>query len=184
MEKFWELSLAIGGISAIGAFIFYSLYKKWLSLDIFSKMTQKQTFEIMKFFLSLTFAALFFFISLYAVKSNSTQEQSSTDNHLFDLQKAWEGVNEIDCEELITPDVVKASSVMELTATTWNNDIINKSILLKSYFRDFEILFLEMDKCEKKVPGYKKERKCSEFISENMRTAYVQMKSYKENGHE
>ncbi|MCI5224973.1 MAG: hypothetical protein D3924_20475, partial [Candidatus Electrothrix sp. AR4] len=65
MEKIWEIALSIGGISAIGAFVFYSLYKSWISLPIFSKLTSDQTFEIMKIFLYLTFLALVLFLGAY-----------------------------------------------------------------------------------------------------------------------
>jgi len=55
MEKFWRAALAIGGLAAIGAFVFWALYKQWLSLPIFSTMSADQTYSIMKIFLALTF---------------------------------------------------------------------------------------------------------------------------------
>jgi len=58
MERLWSVAFAIGGMAAVGAFVFWSLYSKWLSLPIFSKLTQEQTFVIMLVFLSLTFLSL------------------------------------------------------------------------------------------------------------------------------
>ena len=57
MEKFWKSALAIGGIAAIGSFFLYALYKDWLKLPIFEKLSQYQTFVIMVIFLILTFLA-------------------------------------------------------------------------------------------------------------------------------
>lgn len=55
MEKFWKAALAAGGVCAIGAFVFLSIYKEWLTLDIFGTLTSNQTFIIMSLFLVLVF---------------------------------------------------------------------------------------------------------------------------------
>jgi hypothetical protein len=69
MEKFWRAALGICGLSAVGSFVFYSLYKQYLSLPIFSQMTPGQTFVIMLVFLGLTFLALLVtLITYYATK--------------------------------------------------------------------------------------------------------------------
>ena len=68
MDNFWKAALAVGGVSAIGAFIFLSLYKEWLGLAIFSKLSSDQTFISMLLFLSLTFISLLSFILAF-VKS-------------------------------------------------------------------------------------------------------------------
>jgi hypothetical protein len=55
MEKFWKAALAVAGLGAVGAFVFWSLYKQWLSLGIFANLTSQQTFIVMLVFLALTF---------------------------------------------------------------------------------------------------------------------------------
>src|SRR6478672_11560578 len=55
MEKFWKAALAVSGLGAVGAFVFWSLYKQWLSLGIFANLTSEQTFIVMLVFLALTF---------------------------------------------------------------------------------------------------------------------------------
>jgi len=57
-DGFWKAALGVAGIGAIGAFVFLSLYKDWLKLQIFSQLTPEQTFWIMGLFLLLVFAAL------------------------------------------------------------------------------------------------------------------------------
>ncbi len=66
MDSFWKAALAVGGVAAIGAFVLWSLYKDWLALPIFSKMTPEQTFQIMKMFLWFTFACFALSIASYA----------------------------------------------------------------------------------------------------------------------
>ena len=67
MERFWRAALGVGGIAAIGAFVFWSLYKQWLSLPgIFAQLTSGQTFVLMLVFLVLTFAALIAAFLLHA----------------------------------------------------------------------------------------------------------------------
>jgi hypothetical protein len=55
MEHFWEVALSVGGVGAIGAFVFWSLYKGWLKLGIFQTLSSAQTFRLMILFLVLTF---------------------------------------------------------------------------------------------------------------------------------
>lgn len=58
MEKFWKAAIAVSGLGAVGAFLFWSLYKNWLTLPIFAGLTPDQTFIVMLVFLGLTFLAL------------------------------------------------------------------------------------------------------------------------------
>ncbi|SDP43473.1 NUDIX domain-containing protein [Desulforhopalus singaporensis] len=76
MENFWKASLSICGFSAVAAFVFWSLYKNWLSLPIFSRLNQNYTFILMLVFLILTFAALSLMLITY-LKVNSTKEQEN-----------------------------------------------------------------------------------------------------------
>ena len=55
LQHFWTVALSIGGVGAIGAFVFWSLYKGWLRLGIFAQLTSAQTFKLMVVFLVLTF---------------------------------------------------------------------------------------------------------------------------------
>jgi len=74
MEKLWKAAFAVGGVAAIGAFVFWSLYKQWLSLDIFSQLTPTHTFILMLVFLGLTFLALLAAFALHATKRNDTDD--------------------------------------------------------------------------------------------------------------
>lgn len=56
MDPFWTTALSLTGLFAVGAFVFYSLYKQWLSLPLFEKLTSKQTYDLFRVFLFLTFA--------------------------------------------------------------------------------------------------------------------------------
>ena len=58
MDKFWKAALTVAGIGAVAFFVFYSLYRQWLTLPIFPQLTQSQAFTVMLVFLVLTFLAL------------------------------------------------------------------------------------------------------------------------------
>ena len=177
MNKFWKAALAVGGIAAIGAFVFWSLYKDWLALPIFSKMTPEQTFEIMKIFLWLTFGSLAFMVVTYLISKK--HDKPSNPDHVFKLHKSWEGVNEIDCARLIGPDVSNAARAMTITASSWLNGLVSKKIIFENHFEDFELLYNEMNSCKKIVPGFeKRELTCSDFISDEMKKTYQEMKTY------
>jgi len=68
MNKFWHAALGVAGLGAVGSFVFWSLYVKWLSLGIFSNLTSEQTFVLMLVFLVLTFAALIAALFVYYVQ--------------------------------------------------------------------------------------------------------------------
>ncbi|MBC7367421.1 MAG: hypothetical protein H7343_11535 [Undibacterium sp.] len=53
MEKIWKAAFAVAGLGAIAFFVFYSLYRQWLTLPIFERLSQSQTFSVMVIFLVL-----------------------------------------------------------------------------------------------------------------------------------
>ncbi len=65
MDEFWEIAIATAGIGAVGAFVFFSLYKKWLTLPIFRTLTSRQTFIVMLVFLGLVFLSLLSMLGTY-----------------------------------------------------------------------------------------------------------------------
>ncbi len=182
MDKFWKAALAVGGLAAIGAFIFWSLYKDWLSLPIFSKMSPDQTFMIMIIFLALTFIALIVLVVAYVFRGKNNRANGNSE-HMFKLHDSWNGVNEIDCERLIGPDVTNAVRAMTITASSWLNELVDKEIIIQNHFEDFETLYTELMSCNKVVPGFeKKALKCKDFISKEMEKAYSEMKNYQRGG--
>jgi hypothetical protein len=75
MDRFWKAALGVAGIGAIGFFVFWSLYKQWLSLSIFPMLTQDQAFQLLKYFLFLTFAALLLGVVAYIVTHKSKKKE-------------------------------------------------------------------------------------------------------------
>lgn len=74
MERLWRAAFAVGGIAAIGAFIFWSLYRQWLALPIFAQLDRHQTFVVMLVFLALTFIALISAFVLHARQGVATDD--------------------------------------------------------------------------------------------------------------
>ncbi len=77
-STFWEVAVGIAGLGAIGAFVFWSLYKKWLTLRIFANLTEKQTFQLMRLF--LVFSFFFAVIALGVYAYTETLSTDKTDN--------------------------------------------------------------------------------------------------------
>lgn len=182
MDKFWKAALTVGGLAAIGAFVFWSLYKKWLSLPIFSKMSPDQTFWIMIIFLFLTFVVLIVLVAVYYLKEKGKSSNVGSE-HVFKLHESWTGVNEIDCDRLIGPDVTNAVRAMTITASSWLNGIVDKQIIIQNHLEDFETLYNELMSCDKIVPGFeKKGLRCKDFISAEIKKVYKEMKNYQAKG--
>ncbi|GAX60390.1 lysyl-tRNA synthetase, partial [Candidatus Scalindua japonica] len=95
---------------------------------------------------------------------------------IIDLHMAWRGVNEIDTDNLIGPDVNNAANALDLTASLWNHDVIEKIVLYQSYWPSFKLLYETLNVCNKQVPGYAKS--CKAFLSSEMTRAYEDMKKF------
>lgn len=74
MEKFWKAAVGAGGLGSVGAFVFWALYNNWLSLPIFSQLTQEQTFIVMLLFLGLTFLSLVTLLVTYIIAKKIPQD--------------------------------------------------------------------------------------------------------------
>lgn len=55
MQTFWEAALGVAGLAGVASFVLWSLYKNWLQLDIFQRMTKRQQFILFLTFFILTF---------------------------------------------------------------------------------------------------------------------------------
>ena len=75
-----KAALAVGGIAAIGAAVFYGLYKQWLTLDIFAKLSADQTFILMIVFLILVFLIAIGFLIAFVLKTSSINHAKAS-NH-------------------------------------------------------------------------------------------------------
>jgi len=180
-EKFWKLALTVGGLASVGAFVFWSLYKDWLSLSIFAALTSEQTYQLMLLFLWLTFGALVFLGGIYIYKITHTTGSNADKKHVFELYSSWDGINEIDCGELIGPDVTNAVRALTITATAWMDGLVEKKIIVQNHFDDYELVYTVMKDCEKVVPGFeKREVKCLDLLSNDIRDCYERMKQFNE----
>lgn len=79
MERFWKAALAVGGLATVGVFVFWSLYERWLSLPIFSKMTSTQTFTVMIMFLVLVFISYVILVITYVWKDSERCANEQTE---------------------------------------------------------------------------------------------------------
>lgn len=176
MDKFWKAALSVAGIGAIAFFVFFSLYKQWLTLPIFPELTQNQAFTLMMVFLTLTFGALVVGVAAWFFKSGSVQSEDAALNR---LEQSWKGISYINCDSLVGPDVEKASNALQMTSMYWRNGFLNKKLIFDQYGTVFIEIFEQIDGCDKQVPGYNKPLKfCKDFLSPLIRTTYNEIKKY------
>ena len=176
MEKFWKAALGVAGIGAIGLFVFYGLYKKWLSLPIFEKLSQDQTFYVMCGFLALVFAVAIFAIIAWLRHSPAGE---TSDAALHRLEQSWSGVNYIDCDNLVGPDVNRAANALSMTAQYWRKGFLDKRLIAEQYGKVFVEIYEELNRCDMQVPGYNKPKKfCKDFLSPLVKSAYSEIKNH------
>ena len=80
LDQFFKAALGIGGLGTVGAAVFFGLYKDWLALDIFSKLSADQTFIIMLVFLGFVFLSLIVLVIAYILKGIKINSATATDN--------------------------------------------------------------------------------------------------------
>ncbi|MEH6706195.1 MAG: hypothetical protein V7691_15480 [Galbibacter orientalis] len=129
--------------------------------------------------LSLVIASLALIISGVAVylsgKANNTNKNMFRRQGVIDLHIAWQDINDIDENDLIGPDVVKAVNALSLTASLWNHDVIEKSILYQTYWNSYKDLYDTLYGINKLVPGHKKT--CRSLMTNEITKAYEGMKN-------
>jgi hypothetical protein len=79
LDQFFKAALGIGGLGTVGAAVFFGLYKDWLALDIFSKLSADQTFIIMLVFLGFVFLSLIVLVIAYILKGIKINSATATD---------------------------------------------------------------------------------------------------------
>ncbi len=78
MEHFWRAALAVCGLSAIAAFVFWSLYSSLISRNgilsqVVSQVSPTQTFILMLVFLGLTFLSLISMLAVYLLQGENSR---------------------------------------------------------------------------------------------------------------
>ncbi|WP_158974287.1 hypothetical protein [Cellulophaga sp. L1A9] len=128
---------------------------------------------------SIVIASISIGISLLAVflsgKANNTNKNMFRRQGVIDLHMAWQGINEIDKNKLIGPDIVKAVNALSLTASLWNHDVIEKSILYQTYWNSYRDLYDTLIIINELVPGHKKT--CRSLMTNEITKAYEGMKN-------
>lgn len=94
---------------------------------------------------------------------------------VIELHNAWEGVNEIDPNKLITPDVIKAVNAIRLTSTLWNHDVVDRAILHQEYSDPFSRLYVVLSASTKTPPGHS--RTCRDMLSDAIAKTYDEMRA-------
>ncbi len=115
MESFWQVAVGVAGLGAVGAFIFWSLYRGWLNLGIFAKLSRKQTFVLMVMFLLLTFAALVVVVIAYLKKDSGPvgkEEVASLKEMVLHVRRGGDD-HSIDSLEVVRDGRVSGEQTLE-----------------------------------------------------------------------
>ena|SRR5579863_8175822 len=113
-------------------------------------------------------------ISAQAAKNaNSLSERIAKRAGVIELHQAWRGVNRFKPEAPVYPDAINIVNALDLTASLWNHDVLEKVILFQSYWKTFKECYLVISNCDLVIP--RDGRKISSMISPAVTLAYKQM---------
>lgn len=130
-------------------------------------------YELITLILSLGTVITGFGMFWFAKVSNETNKNISRRQGVIDLHFAWSEVKDIGKNELITANILKAINALGLTATLWNNDVIEKNVLFQSYWYAFRDLFDTLNSIDELIPG--KKITCRNALTKEIRKAYDEM---------
>jgi len=81
------------GLAALGAGLFYFLYKEWFQLDIFSTLTPEQTYNAFIYSLTVSLIALIILIVAHLVKDNKSTAKVSADHNSIAVDSSGKNSN-------------------------------------------------------------------------------------------
>ena len=143
-------------------------------------MTKYEMLSIQFTFVTLGISLIGTIISLVAIVMSSKAKNLNIKmfkrQGIIDLHMAWHGVNEINKNKIIGPDVIKAVSALSLTASLWNHDVIEKLILYQSYWDAYKTLYEQLYNLDELVPG--KKMTCKSLITSEIVKTYKDMESF------
>jgi len=116
-------------------------------------------------------------ISIFiAGKASSLNKKMFKRQGVIDLHMAWHGVNDIDLKNPICPDIIKAVNALDLTASLWNHDIVEKIILYQSYWSPYKNIYEKLNSYSDVIIGINK--KGNDIITKEISRAFEDMKKF------
>jgi hypothetical protein len=110
-----------------------------------------------------------------AEKSLDTSVDIFKRQGVMDLFERWSNVKDIDPSNPITVDAIRATQALELTASLWNHSIIERKIILQSFWENYEHLYDRLSSITATLPKSTKSGK--DLLSRRVDLAYEAMKS-------
>ena len=108
--------------------------------------------------------------------ANDLMERISKRVGVIELHHAWHGVCRFDQNNPVFPDAINAANALDLTASLWNHDVLEKEILYQSYWKPFKEIYNTLSQCQLLIP--KDGRRISDLVSSAAVTlAYRQMEA-------
>jgi hypothetical protein len=95
---------------------------------------------------------------------------------VIDLHMAWQSVSDLNPNDPVVPDVVRAAGALSLTASLWNHEVVDKIILYQNYWVMFDTLFRRLDGWEKPIPHLKTPGKA--LLTREIRKAHKEMTEF------
>ena len=108
-----------------------------------------------------------------ASNANLLAERIAKRAGVIELHQAWHGVNRFDPDRPVYPDAINAANALDLTASLWNHDVLEREILFQSYWKWFREFYRVLSKCELVIP--RDGRRICDMLSPAVTLAYKQM---------
>lgn len=92
---------------------------------------------------------------------------------VIDLFETWHNINRIDPNEIIAQDVINVVSALELTAAFWNHNIVEREIILQTFFDAYVRSYDSLKKITTLIPGLNSTGEA--LLTDPLERAYTEM---------
>lgn len=92
---------------------------------------------------------------------------------VFELHKAWNELEPIETSNPNAQKVAKAVNILDLTASLWNHDIIEKEIIYQSFWNSFKPVYDTVNSISKPIENWGKTG--PELLSSDIRAVYADL---------
>jgi len=108
-------------------------------------------------------------------KADKSNKEIAKRQNIIDLHAQWSNISDIDLNNIIVPDVVKAVGVLTLTASLWNHDVVLKPLIYQSYWNSYRTLYDKLYSFDQEIPGTGWTGKS--LVADDITKAYYSMKN-------
>jgi hypothetical protein len=105
--------------------------------------------------------------------ANELNRSIATRQGIIELHMVWLNIASIDPSNPVPVDVISAAKALDTTSSLWLSKVLDRNIILNSYWSDFKESYESISQCDQIIP--EDGRKYSDLLTKEITQAYDEM---------